>query len=37
MELSYDRAGNRTRRICGEEELYRYDRRNRLITHTREV
>lgn len=34
-ELSYGRAGNRTRRICGEEELYRYDRRNRMTAHTR--
>ena len=35
-ELFYDRAGNRTRRICGgEEELYRYDSRNRLTAHTK--
>ena len=38
-ELFYDRAGNRTRRLITgrdgipqREELYRYDRRNRLTT-----
>ena len=35
-ELFYDRAGNRTRRlVAGEEELYRYDPRNRLMAYTK--
>ncbi len=35
-ELFYDKAGNRTRRLCnGAEELYQYDKRNRLTAHTK--
>ena len=35
-ELFYDRAGNRARRLVGgEEELYQYDPRNRLMALTR--
>ena len=35
-ELFYDRAGNRARRLVGgEEELYQYDLRNRLMALTR--
>lgn len=30
-ELSYDRAGNRTRRICGEEDKIRYIRTGELL------
>lgn len=34
--LFYDKAGNRTKRVCnGMEELYRYDKRNRLTAYTR--
>jgi uncharacterized protein RhaS with RHS repeats len=34
-ELSYDKAGNRTRRISPKgEELYQYDSRNRLNSHS---
>ena len=35
-ELFYDKAGNRARRLVGgEEELYQYDPRNRLMALTR--
>ena len=35
-ELFYDKAGNRSRRLLdGEEELYQYDPRNRLMSLTR--
>ena len=34
-ELFYDKAGNRARRLVGgEEELYQYDPRNRLMALT---
>lgn len=33
---AYDKAGNRTKRVCnGMEELYRYDKRNRITTYTK--